>query len=106
MSNCDWVFRKGVTINEYRTWVLRDKPKGDRESPEYLYTVPSRYEGKNLQSVGHKMLLEQTFGVPVPELKRPIGIEAIEEQDYTTFSKITRADLEKKRGGKHEEEDS
>ena len=103
-SNCDWVYRKGVTINEYRTWILRCEPKGDRDAPKYAYTVESPYEGKNLQSVGHKMFLEAQFGVPVPELKQPYGEEAIELQGYDTMSKITKDEVEQKRGDKDEEE--
>jgi len=81
-STCDTMFKKAPSINEYRCWVLRYAKKGEREEPKYLYTVGSKYEGKNLQSRGHaKYLLN--FGVRV-NLKKPFGPEEIETQDYNT----------------------
>lgn len=81
-SSCDLMFKKAPRINEYVTWVLRFAGKGSREPPEYLYTVESSHEGKNLQSRGHaKYLLK--FGVKI-DLKNPFGPEEIETQEYNT----------------------
>jgi len=81
-SSCDLMFKKAPRINEYRCWVLRYAKKGNRDEPEYLYTVESPYEGKNLQSLGHaKYLLK--FGIEI-DLKNPYGTEEIEVQDYNT----------------------
>jgi len=94
-SNCDLAFKKAPMINEFRTWILRCEKKGDRSPPKYLYTVESPYEGRNPQSIGHKRFLEIMFGVKIPKLKNPIGEEAIEIQEYNTWSKILLKDLEK-----------
>ena len=96
-SSCDLAFKKAPNINEFRTWVLRYDKKGDRPSPKYVYTVESPYEGQNPQSIGHKIFLENMFGIKIPELKNPIGEEAIEIQEYNTWSKIRSLDLKKKR---------
>jgi hypothetical protein len=95
LSTCDVAFKNSPRISEYRTWVLRHGKKGDREAPKYTYTVESQYEGDNLQSVGHKMFLEAMFGVKTPELKNPLGDEAVELQWYNTWSRVSRAELEK-----------
>lgn len=94
-STCDLMFKDAPRRNEYRTWIFRHEWKGDREPPKYVYTVESPYEGKNPQSRGHAVFLRAMFGVPVPELKYPVGEEAIEVQRYNTWSKVSKADLEK-----------
>ena len=94
-SSCDLAFKKAPRISEYRTWVIRYDKKGDRPPPAFGYVVESPYEGTNLQSVGHKMFLEAVFGIKIPELKNPLGDEAVELQGYNTWSKITIAELEK-----------
>jgi len=81
-SSCDLMFKKAPRINEYRCWILRYAKKGNRGEPEYLYTVESPYEGKNLQSRGHAKYLSK-FGVKI-DLKNPFGPEEIEVQDYNT----------------------
>jgi len=82
-SSCDLMFKRGPGINEYRCWVLRFAPKGNRPAPKYLYTIKSPYEGKNLQSLSHAKYLIK-FGVPPIELKNPVGPEEIETQEYNT----------------------
>ena len=94
-SSCDRAFKKAPRISEYRTWVLRYQKKGNRPAPHYVYTIESIYEGQNPQSVGHKLFLEQVFGIPVSALKNPIGEKAIEIQTYNTWSKVSQAELEK-----------
>jgi hypothetical protein len=82
-SSCDLMFKRGPRINEYRCWVLRFSEKGNRPAPKYLYTVKSPYEGKNLQSRSHAKYL-MNFGIPPIELKKPVGSEEIETQEYNT----------------------
>lgn len=82
-SNCDLMFKRGPIMNEFRTWVLRDSKKGDRDAPKYLYTVQSKYEGQNLQSIGHANFLSLKFGLNV-ELQKPYGPENVEVQFYKT----------------------
>lgn len=81
-TSCDLMFKKAPRINEYRCWVLRFTKKGNREAPKYLYTVPSRHEGLNPQSLGHAKYLLR-FGLKI-DLKNPIGEEFMEIQDYNT----------------------
>jgi len=94
-SSCDLAFKKAPVINEFRTWILRYDKKGDRPSPKYAFTVESPYEGHNPQSIGHKIFLENMFGIKIPEPKNPIGEKAIEIQEYNTWSKISLKDLDK-----------
>jgi hypothetical protein len=82
-SNCDLMFKRGPVMNEFRTWVLRDSKKGDRDAPKYLYTVQSKFEGQNLQSTGHANFLRINFGIKV-DLQNPYGPEKIEIQSYKT----------------------
>ena len=60
-SNCDAVFKRGIRINEYRTWVLRGLGKGNRSKPEFTYSVKSPYNGKRLQSQAHAKFLQRYF---------------------------------------------
>jgi len=93
-SSCDPMFKKAPMINEYRCWVLRYAKKGDREAPEYLYTVESQHEGMNQQSRGHaKYLLN--FGIEI-KLLNPVGTEEIETQDYNTGSHTEKLPEEEK----------
>jgi hypothetical protein len=87
-SSCDWSFKRGIRINEYRTWVLRGWEKGEREKPIFLRTLESPYNGEHLQSRGHAKFLEAFYGVPV-RLVNPFGSEEIEIQGYKTNSKVT-----------------
>jgi hypothetical protein len=47
-SWCDWLFKQGIKINEFRSWVLRCDKKGERPAPIYLRTLESEYNGKRL----------------------------------------------------------
>lgn len=84
-SSCDLKFKSAPRINEYRCWVLRFASKGKRAPPKYIYTVPSPFEGKNLQSLGHARYL-LNFGLRV-DLKNPYGPESINVQEYSTSEK-------------------
>jgi hypothetical protein len=83
VSNCDETFKTAPIINPFRSWVLRYCRKGNKESPNYLYTVESPYEGENLQSLGHAIFLMKNYGVKV-ELQQPFGTEDVEIQTYYT----------------------
>jgi hypothetical protein len=101
-SSCDGMFKKGIRINEYRTWILRGWEKGERERPKYLRTIESPYNGERLQSQGHAMFLQAFYGAKV-RLVNPDGNDEIEIQSYNTSSKVTVKDLEeemKKHGRK------
>lgn len=92
-TSCDLMFKKAPRINEYRCWVLRYAKKGNRDAPKFLYIVRSRFEGKNLQSLGHATYL-LNFGVKI-KVKNPIGTQEIEKQDYNT-GKRTKEDPEER----------
>jgi hypothetical protein len=91
-STCDEVFKRGVRINEYRTFILRAEPKGNRPRPKYLYSVESPYNGQRLQSQAHSMFLQIHYGVKV-RLVNPDGNTSIELQDYKTSSKTDLKDV-------------
>lgn len=91
-SNCDWLFKKGIRINEYRTWVLRGWEKGERPKPTYLRTVESPYNGNRDQSQAHAEYLKAKFGVDV-RLVKPDGNHQLEIQGYLTSSLVTVKDL-------------
>ena len=82
-SSCDLMFKRGPRINEYRCWVLRFAPKGNRPAPKYLYKIKSPYEGAHLQSRAHAKYLMK-FGIEKIDLKKPFGPEEIETQEYNT----------------------
>jgi len=92
-SSCDAMFKKGIRINEFRTWILRNWEKGERERPKYLRTVESPYNGERLQSQAHAIFLQAFYGVQV-RLVNPDGNTEIEIQTYNTSSKVTVKDLE------------
>lgn len=91
-SSCDGMFKKGIRINEYRTWILRGWEKGERERPKYLRTIESPYNGERLQSQAHAMFLKAFYGANV-RLVNPDGNTEIEIQGYNTSSKVTVRDL-------------
>ena len=91
-STCDHAFKRGVRINEYRTWILRTHGKGDRPMPKYLYSVESPHNGQRLQSQGHAMYLQNHYGAKI-RLTNPDGNTVIELQDYKTSSKVCLKDL-------------
>ena len=91
-STCDSLFKWGIRINEYRTWVLRNWEKGERERPKYLRTVESPYNGERLQSQAHGMFLKVFYGVNA-RLLNPDGNTEIEIQGYKTSSKVTTRNL-------------
>lgn len=91
-STCDAVFKRGIRINEYRTWVLRALGKGDRPKPKYLYSVESPYNGQRLQSQAHGKFLQQYFGAQV-RLANPDGNDELETQGYKTGSKTSAKDV-------------
>ncbi len=86
-SNCDQVFKTAPLINPFRCWVLRYSAKGTKESPMYLYTVESPYEGEHLQSLAHANFLFENYGVTV-KLQRPFGPIVAETQTYCTKQKL------------------
>jgi len=87
------MLKRGVRINEYRTWVLRNWEKGERERPQYLRIVESPYNGQRLQSQAHAEFLTAFFGAKV-RLVNPDGNDEIEIQTYNTSSKVTTKELE------------
>jgi hypothetical protein len=91
-SSCDWAFKRGIRINEFRTWVLRGWEKGERERPRFIRTIESPYNGEHLQSRGHAKFLEVFYGVHT-RLVNPFGSEEVEVQGYNTSSKVTAKEL-------------
>lgn len=91
-STCDAVFKRGIRINEYRTWILRVIGKGDRPKPRFLYSVKSPYNGQRLQSQAHGQFLQRYYGVNV-RLVNPDGNTELEIQGYKTASKTSTKGL-------------
>lgn len=91
-SNCDAIFKRGIRINEYRTWILRGLGKGDRPKPRYLYSVESPYNGQRLQSQAHAEFLQRYYVTPV-RLVKPDGNRELEIQGYKTSNKVSAKDL-------------
>lgn len=91
-SSCDAVFKRGIEINEYRTWILRGLEKGNRNKPKYLYTVKSPYNGKRLQSQAHALFLQHYYGAKV-RLTHPDGNNILEVQGFKTGNKIDMKDI-------------
>jgi hypothetical protein len=94
-STCDWMFKKGVGINEYRTWILRAIGKGERPKPKYQYTVESPYNGQRIQSQAHGEFLQRHCQAPI-RLMNPDRNDELEIQGYRTSSKTSMKDVEKK----------
>ena len=91
-SSCDEMFKRGVRINEFRSWILRALEKGDRPKPRYLYTVESPYNGQRLQSQAHGLFLQRYYGANI-RLVNPDGNYELEVQGYKTASKISLKNL-------------
>jgi hypothetical protein len=91
-STCDAVFKRGIRINEYRTWILRALEKGNRPKPKYLYTVESPYNGQRLQSRAHGLYLQRYCGAAVRLVNADDNYE-LEVQGYKTASKISLNDV-------------
>jgi hypothetical protein len=94
VSTCDAIFKKGIRINEYRTWILRGIGKGNRSKPKFLYTVESPYNGQRLQSQAHGQYLQRNFGANV-RLVNPDENTELEIQGYKTDSKVSENDIKK-----------
>ncbi|MCW4004577.1 MAG: hypothetical protein NWE95_11770 [Candidatus Bathyarchaeota archaeon] len=88
-STCDQLFKRGIRINEYRTWILRTQEKGSRPKPRYLYSVESPYNGERLQSQAHAMFLKMHYGAKI-RLVNPDGNNTLDFQDYKTGSKLKK----------------
>jgi len=86
-STCDDLFKRGIRINEYRTWILRSHEKGDRPRPTYLYSIESPYNGQRLQSQAHALFLQIHYGAKI-RLTNPDGNTTLNFQDYKTGSKL------------------
>ena len=91
-STCDAVSKRGIWINEYRTWILRGLEKGNRDKPKYLYSLESPYNGQRLQSQAHALFLQRYYGAKV-RLTNPDGNTVIETQGYKTSNKIDMKDV-------------
>jgi hypothetical protein len=91
-STCDMMFKRGIRINEYRTWILRAWGKGERGRPEYIRTIASPYNGQRLQSQAHADFLKAFYGAKV-RLVNPDGNDEIEINEYNTSSKVTTKEL-------------
>lgn len=85
--DCDYNFKRGVKLNERRTWILRVCEKGARPKPEYQYTINSPHNGKNLQSEAHALFLKYYYEVPV-RLVNPDGNTKLDIQDYLTATRV------------------
>ena len=93
-STCDYNFKRGIKINEYRTWILRVVEKGNRPKPKYLYPVLSKYNGLHFQSQAHLLFLLLYYGADVRPVKNKLdGNTKIEIQGYKTASKIDVREL-------------
>jgi hypothetical protein len=86
-STCDDLFKRGVKINEFRTWVLRTQGKGNRPAPKYLYSVESPYNSQRLQSQAHAIFLQKYFGAKI-RLVNPDENTVLNFQDFRTGSKL------------------
>lgn len=91
-STCDAMFKRGIHMNEFRTWILRALEKGDRPKPKYLYLVESPYNGKRLQSQAHGEFLQRHYAAGI-RLVNPDGNHELETQGYKTGSKTSTKDL-------------
>jgi len=94
-STCDFNFKYGYRINEFRTWILRVLEKGERDRPKYLYSIPSPYNGMRLQSHAHGHFLKYFYGADV-RLTNHDGNTELGIQRYKTSSKVKLEDLLKK----------
>jgi hypothetical protein len=88
-STCDAVFARGIRINEFRTWILRGLEKGNTDSPKYLYSLESPYNGQRLQSQAHARYIEQYFGTRV-RLTNPDGNMTLEIEGYKTGKNVDK----------------
>jgi hypothetical protein len=86
-SDSDYNFKRGIKINEFRGWVLRVFPKGDRPKPKFLYSVESEFNGQRFQHEGHAIFLQSYYGVPV-RLVKPDGNTELKIQGYKTASHL------------------
>lgn len=93
-SSCDYNFKRGIHINEFRTWILRVLEKGSRPKPQYFYPVESPYNGKRLQSEAMGLFLQHYYGARV-RLANPDGAYELEVQGYKTGSKLNVKKLKK-----------
>lgn len=93
-SNCDYLFQRGIRINEYRTWILRALEKGNRPRPKFLYAVESPHNGKRLQGEALGLFLKHYYGAKV-RLVNPDGAYELELQGYKTGSKLDVRKLKK-----------
>ena len=86
-STCDYHFKQGIHVNEYRSWVLRVLAKGNRPKPQYCYSLESQYNGQNLQSSAHATFLQVYYKAPV-RLVNPDGNYELGIQSYMTASHL------------------
>jgi hypothetical protein len=93
-SSCDYLFKRGIKINEYRTWILRALPKGNRPKPKYLYSVKSDYDGDRLQSQAHGLFFWFYGGAEI-RMPNPDNNTELEVQGYLTSSKLDARKLAK-----------
>jgi hypothetical protein len=92
-STCDSNFKRGIRLNEYRTWILRSEGKGNRPAPKYLYSLESPYNGQRQQSLAHTIFLKLHYNAKV-RLANSDGNFELEIQPYKTSTKTDVKDVE------------
>jgi hypothetical protein len=91
-SNCDAIFKRGIRINENRTWILRALEKGNRPKPQFLYSIESAYNGNRLQSQAHALFINRYFDAKF-RLVNSDGNDELEIQGYKTANKTALKDV-------------
>lgn len=80
--SCDFAFKGGPRIYEWKSWVLRDFPKGEKDKPEFVGVIPSKYHLRK-QSSAHSKYLELMYGIPIT-LAKPDGLMDLRFATYKT----------------------
>ena len=92
-STCDSNFKRGIRLNEYRSWILRHDGKGNRPQPNYLYSMESVHNGKRLQSLAHTIFLKLHYDAKI-RLTNSDGNFDLEIEPYKTSTKTEMKDVE------------
>lgn len=85
-THCDSNYITMPIRNKFRSWVMRDTIKGNKQPPEYIGIIGEKINLDNETSKGHLNFLKSVYGVDDVSYTNLDCYETVEGHKYTTFN--------------------
>jgi len=82
-THIDWKYKGAFRISRYKTWVLRQLPKGERDKPQYLGLVGKHINLDNEVSQAHLSILKTIHDIDIIDYK---NLDGLTETFLTTYN--------------------